>query len=175
MNRNVIAMSVVVALAVLGLAAGAQARVTEKVDAMIAENSPLKVNDNDMWIQVGYPLVLGLEYNKYATANLVLGGGAGSFLNGTTLDLVIKYLFLTGKFSPYISAGPVLYFRDADKNFFGIYGTAGVQYMFDGGLGFSLAGTYVSALSDSPQPFGYPWVNDELNQASVQFGFHWNY
>lgn len=175
MNRNVLAMSVVVALAVLGLAAGAQARVTEKVDAMIAENSPLKVNDNDMWIQVGYPLVLGMEYNKYATANLVLGGGAGSFLNGTTLDLVVKYLFLTGKFSPYISAGPVLYFRDADKNFFGIYGTAGVQYMFDGGLGFSLAGTYVSALSDSPQPFGYPWVNDELNQASVQFGFHWNY
>lgn len=176
MKKTVLGISVVLGLAVWGLAAApSQARVTEKVDAMIAENTPMKVNDNDLWVQVGYPLVVGLQYDKFATANLALGGGVGSFLNGTTLDLSIKYLFLTGKFSPFIAAGPVLYFRDADKNIFALFGTAGVGYYFDNGLGLTLGVSYVNAISPSPQPFGYPWVNDEVSQASAQFGFHWNY
>ncbi|MEW6515442.1 MAG: hypothetical protein AB1439_00870 [candidate division FCPU426 bacterium] len=170
-----IVIGLMAGMVLMGLAVGSQARVTEKVEAMIAENTPLKVNDTDLWIQVGYPLLVGLQYDKYATGNLVLGGGAGSYLNGFSLDLSVKYLFLTGKFSPFIAAGPVLYYTDPNKNLFGIYGTAGLGYFFDSGLGLSLGVTFVRAITESAQPWSYPWVNDKLSQASAQFGFHWNY
>jgi hypothetical protein len=155
-----------------GLAVQAQARVTEKVEGMIAENSPLKVNDNDLWIQIGYPLVAGLQYDKYATANLALGGGIGSFMNGFSLDLSAKYYFLEGKFSPFLAAGPVLYYSSSDQNIFAVFGTAGIGYFFGSGMGLSLAGTYCQAITKSDKAWGYPWVNDKLAQPSVQFGFH---
>jgi hypothetical protein len=160
---------------VVGISSVSQARVTEKVDAMIAENSPLKVNDTDLWLQIGYPLVFGLQFDKYATGNVVLGAGAGTFLNGFALDLAVKYLFLTGKFSPFVAGGPVLYFSGPAANIFGMFGTMGLQYMFDSGMGLSVGVTYVSAITESDEVFSYQWVNDSLNQASAQFGFHWNF
>ncbi len=153
----------------------AQARVTEKVDAMIAENSPLKVNDNDLWIQVGGPLVLGVQYDKFATANVALGGGIGSYLNGTSLDLSIKFFLTPGRFSPFISAGPVLYYSSAEKNTFGVFGSAGLSYYFADGLGISAAFCYVKSLTESLKPFSYYQISDEINWPSIQFGLHWNY
>ncbi len=174
LKTKIVVMGVILVLAG-GLAIPAPARVTEKVEAMIAENTPLKVNDTDLWVQVGYPLVIGLQYDKYATGNVVLGGGAGTYLNGFTLDLEAKYYFLTGKFSPFLAAGPVLYFSTPQQNIFAIYGTAGLSYFFDSGMGLSLGATYVTAITESEEHFSYPWVNDEIAQVSAQFGFHWNY
>jgi len=158
-----------------GMTTLAQARVTEKVEAMIAENTPLKVNDTDLWVQVGYPLIIGLQYDKYATGNVVLGAGAGTYLGGFALDIAGKYLFMTGKFSPYIAGGPVLYYSGPKENIFALFGTFGLQYMFDSGMGLSVGIAYVSALTSSENKFSYQWVNDSVSQASAQFGFHWNF
>lgn len=173
-KSKALVMTVIVALAG-GMAAPALARVTERVEGMIAENSPLRVNDNDLWLQIGYPLVLGIQYDKFATSHIVIGGGVGSYLNGTSVDLAIKLLMQTGKFSPFITVGPVLYFSHPDQNIFALYGTAGLQYLFADGWGLSLGATYVHGITESTQPFSYPWVNDEIQQVSAQFGFHWNY
>ncbi|MBN1595045.1 hypothetical protein JW933_03875 [candidate division FCPU426 bacterium] len=166
---------VMLTLLAAGVASQTQARVTEKVDAMIAENSPLKVNDTDLWLQIGYPLVFGLQYDKYATGNIVLGGGAGTYLGGFALDIAVKYLFLTGKFSPYLAGGPVLYYSAPSQNIFGLFGTMGLQYIFDSGMGLSIGVAYVTAITESEETFSYQWVNDSVSQASAQFGFHWNF
>lgn len=79
--KRILTMAVALGL-MAGLAVGAQALVTEKVEAMIAENTPLKVNDNDLWLMVGGPLVFGIQYDKYATANLALGLGVGPTSRG---------------------------------------------------------------------------------------------
>jgi hypothetical protein len=160
---------------VLGLAAGVQARVTEKVDAMIAENTPLKVKDNDLWLQAGGPLVFGVQYDKYATGNIALGLGAGSYLEGMSLDLSCKYYFLTGKFSPFIALGPVLYYSRPKQNIFAVDGVVGLSYFFDEGLGLSLGFAYVKGLTKSEEPFSTTWINDSLAWPTFQFGLHWNY
>ncbi len=158
-----------------GAAAAAQARVTEKVEAMIAENTPLKVHDTDIWFQVGGPLVFGIQYDKFATANVVLGAGLGSYLEGTSLDLAIKYHFLTGKFTPFLSGAGVFYYSDPKRNIFALGLSAGLAYTFDGGLGLSLGASYVKAISESQEPFSSQWVNDSINWVSPQFGLHWNF
>jgi hypothetical protein len=152
-----------------------QARVTEKVEGMIAENSPLKVNDNDLWIQVGGPLVFGLQYDKFATANVALGIGAGSYIDGLSVDLSIKYFFLSGKFSPFLGIAPVFYYSRSTQNVFALSGVAGLSYYFDSGLGLSLGFCYVRSISQSTEPFSYSFVNDKINWPSPQIGLHWNY
>lgn len=165
-----------VALGLLvGSAAGAQARVTEKVDAMIAENTPLKVNDNDLWLMVGGPLVFGVQYDKYATPNLALGLGVGSYLEGLSLDLQAKYYFLSGRFSPFIAAGPVFYYSRPTQSLFAVDGAVGLSYFFNGGLGLSLAFVYTKGIGRSEEPFQTQWVNDDLAWPSPQFGIHLNY
>ncbi len=158
-----------------GLAAGVQASVTEKVEGMIAENTPLKVKDNDLWIQAGGPLVLGLQYDKFATGNIVLGFGVGSYLEGVSADLQIKYLFLTGKFSPSLTLGPVLYYSRPSQNLFAIDGGVGLSYTFDEGLGLSLAFIYTKSITTSSEKFSYIWINSDLAWPAAQLGVHWNY
>lgn len=167
--------SALAALLVLGLGAAVQARVTEKVEAMIAENSPLKVNDNDLWIQLGGPLVYGIQYDKYASAHVMLGLGAGSYIDGLSLDLNVRYNFINGKFTPFLGAGPVFYYTGPKQNIFALDVSAGVAYTFDSGLGLSLAAVYVTAISESEEPFSSQWVNDSINWLSPQFGLHWNF
>lgn len=162
-------------LTAAGLITSTQARVTEKVDAMIAENSPLKVNDTDLWVQVGGPLVFGIQYDKFATANVAIGGGVGTYINGLSLDLALKYYFLTGKFSPFISGGPVFYYSSPKENIFAMFGSAGLSYYFADGLGVSLAFTYVKSLTESEEPFSYYQINDKINWPSAQLGIHWNF
>lgn len=152
-----------------------QARVTEKVEAMIAENSPLKVNDTDFWIQVGGPLVFGVQYDRFATANVAIGGGIGSYLEGLSVDLAIKYFFMPGKFSPFISGGPVFYYSTPEENIFAIFGAAGLSYYFADGLGISLAFSYVKSMTESTKPFSYYQINDKINWPSPQLGLHWNF
>jgi hypothetical protein len=161
--------------ALAGIAATTRASVTEKVDSMIAENSPLKVNDNDLWLMVGGPLVFGVQYDKYATGNVALGVGAGSYLDGLSLDLQIKYYFLTGKFSPFLAVGPVFYYSRPSQNIFAVDGAAGFSYFFDGGFGLSLAFVYTKGISKSEEPFSTQWVNDSIAWPAPQFGIHWNY
>lgn len=161
--------------ALAGMTLEAQARVTEKVDAMIAENTPLKVNDNDLWIMLGGPLQYGIQYDKYATANVALGFGAGSFVDGISVNMQMKYFFLTGKFSPYIMAGPVYYYQSSTRNIFAFDAGLGLSYYFDGGLGLSLAFVYTKALSHSQEPFSAQYVNDKIEWPAPQFGLHWNF
>jgi hypothetical protein len=158
-----------------GLAGGAQARVTEKVEGMIAENSPLKVNDNDLWLMAGGPLVFGLQYDKYATANVAIGLGAGSYLDGLSLDLQVKYYFLNGKFSPFIAVGPVFYYSRPKQSVVALDGAVGLSYFFDGGFGLSLAFVYTKGISKSEEPFSTQWVNDSIAWPAPQLGIHWNY
>ncbi len=157
------------------MVAAAEAGVTEKVDAMIAENTPLKVKDNDLWLMVGGPLVFGIQYDKYATSQVAIGGGAGTFLDGFSLDLGVKYYFLTGKFSPFISGGGVFYYTGPRKNIFAFNGVAGLSYFFDSGMGVSLGFAYVKSISKSEEPFSSNYVNDAISWPSPQFGFHLNY
>jgi len=168
---------VAVLLAVLATAgvAEAQARVTERVEAMIAENSPLKLKDNDLWVMLGGPLVYGIQYDKYATANVALGFGVGSFVDGVSVDMQIKYFFLPGRFSPFITVGPVFYYERPTQNVFAINGGVGLSYYFDEGLGLSLAFVYTKAVSKSPEPFSAQYVNDKMEWPAPQFGLHLNF
>ncbi len=176
MNWKLRLTTALVALVMIaGMTGSAQARVTEKVEAMIAENSPLKVNDTDLWIQIGGPLVVGIQYDKFATANVAVGGGIGTYMSGLSLDLSLKYYFLTGKFSPFISGGPVLYYSSPKENIFAIFGSAGLSYFFTDGLGLSLAFTFVKSLTESQEPFSYYQINDKINWPSAQLGLHWNF
>ncbi len=168
-------LSLVVMLAAGSMTAVAEARVTEKVEAMIAENTPLKVKDNDLWIMIGGPLVFGIQYDKYATGQVAIGGGAGTFLDGFSLDLGVKYYFLPGKFSPFISGGGVFYYTGPRKNIFAVDAVAGLSYFFDSGLGVSLGFAYVKSISESEEPFSCNYINDSISWLSPQFGIHWNY
>jgi hypothetical protein len=170
-----VVMSALLFVSSLLVGLAANARVTEKVNAMIAENTPLKVNDNDFSIQAGGPLVLGVQYDRFATANVAMGGGIGSYLNGTSMDLAIKFFLLPGRFSPFISGGPVFYYSSPHENIFAIFGSAGLSYYFADGLGFSVAFAYVKSLTESLKPFSYYQINDEINWPSIQLGLHWNY
>jgi hypothetical protein len=174
-TRTSITAIVLTALIATGWAMEVQARVTEKVEGMIAENSPLKVNDNDLWVMAGGPLLFGVQYDKYATANLALGFGAGSYLQGLSLDMQLKYFFLNGKFSPYITLGPVFYYSRPSQNIFAVDGGVGLSYYFDSGLGLSLAFIYTKGLSQSQEPFSYQYINDTINWPAPQFGLHWNF
>ena len=171
MKRTVV-LGVACAL-VLGLAGAGHARVTEKVEAMIAENSPLKIKDNDLWFQLGGPLVYGVQYDKYASAHVMLGLGAGTYGDGISVDLQVKYNFLDAKFTPFLGGGPVFYYTDPQKNIFALDVVLGVAYTFDSGLGLSLGAAYVKAISESEEPFSSQWVNDSINWLSPQFGLHW--
>lgn len=175
MQRRRVLWVLAAVLALGGLALEARARVTEKVEAMIAENTPLKVKDNDLWFMAGGPLVFGVQYDKFATANVALGMGVGSFLNGTSFDLNVKYFFLNGKFSPFLSGGGVFYYSEPRKNIFALDVAAGVSYYFDTGFGLSLALAYVKGISQSLDPFSYTYVNDSINWLSPQFGIHCNF
>ena len=168
-------LSLAVILASGSMAAVADAGVTEKVEAMIAENSPLKVKDNDLWLMIGGPLVFGIQYDKYATGQVAIGGGAGTFLDGFSLDLGVKYYFSTGKFSPFISGGGVFYYTGPRKNIFAVDVVAGLSYFFDSGMGLSLGFAYVKSISESEEPFSCNYINDAISWPSPQFGFHWNY
>lgn len=159
----------------LTLVTASHARVTEKVEAMIAENTPLKVNDSDLWIQIGGPLVYGIQYDRFATANVAIGAGIGSYLEGISVDLSLKYFLLPGKFSPFIGGGPVLYYSSPKENIFALFGTAGLGYYFADGLGISLAFTYVRSMTESEEPFSHHPINDSINWPSAQLGLHWNY
>lgn len=166
------------ALLILGLggwAGLAQARVTEKVDAMIAENSPLKVRDSDLWAMVGGPLGVGLQYEKFATAQVALGFGGGSYFDGTSLDLSVKYYFMNSKFSPFLAAGPVYYYSTPKQNLFGIFGVFGLSYFFDDGFGISFGVAYAKGLTKSDTPFAYTYINDSLSWVSPQLGLHLNF
>jgi hypothetical protein len=175
MKMTGVGIALLVGTVVLGLALSSQARVTETVNAQIFENSPLKQHDNDLWVQVGYPLLMGLHFDKYVNTHWAVGVGGGSYLNGTTVDMSIKFVVLDGLFSPFITAGPALYYTDSNKNFFALHGAVGLQWLFYSGLGFSMGAAYAHAITPSPEPFSYPWVNDQLSQLSAQFGLHLNF
>jgi hypothetical protein len=159
----------------MGLAAGVQARVTEKVEGMIAENSPIKIKDNDWWIQIGGPLMYGVQFDKYASANFALGMGVGSYLEGTSVDMSVKWYWFAGKLSPFLVAGPAWYYTSPEKNFFAGFGGAGLSYFFDNGLGFSFACIYTKAVTQASQHFSYYFISDEMAWTSAQFGLHWNF
>jgi hypothetical protein len=167
------------ALAMVGAVAvclPAQASVTEKVDAMIAENTAeLKVRDADLSLQVGGPLILGVQFDGYANPHVAFGAGIGTFGNGTSLDISAKFYLLPDKFSPFLSLGGAYYFNDAEKNVFAVTGTAGLSYFFRSGLGLSLGWCYIRSVSQSSSPFSYQYVSDTINVGMPQFGIHWNY
>jgi hypothetical protein len=173
MKRWLTACMLASAMAVLAM--GAQARVTEKVEGMIAENTPLKVKSNDLWLQVGGPLMYGLQYDKYANGNVALGMGAGSWVEGFSMDLSVKFFLFSGKFSPYITLGPAFYYQSMEQNVFAGFGGAGLSYYFDEGFGLSLAYIYTQAFTESQQPFSYSFVNDQMHWSSAQLGIHLNY
>ena len=167
-------LAMVVVFTAVG-AAGVQASVTEKVDEMIAENSPLKVRDSDLWLQVGGPLILGVQFDEYANPNLALGAGVGSFINGTSLDIAAKFYLLPGKFSPFLSVGGVYYYTSPQQNIFALTGTAGLSYFFNSGLGLSLGWCYLRSVSQSSSPFSYQYIGDTINAGMPQLGIHSNF
>ncbi len=173
-------VGLLVGLLVVGWAVQAQARVTEKVDAMIVENTEnLKVKDMDIWVQLGGPLICGVQFDKYVSPHVALGAGVGNFVGGTSLDMAVKYYFMTGRFSPFISAGGVYYVSQPKETLFALHATAGLAYFFDSGLGLSLGVSGVQGVSKSAEPFSYQYIDSDttLSQGGVmpQFGIHWNF
>lgn len=179
MRKKLLLISGIMAIALVqAWALQAEARVTEKVEAMIAENTPLKVNDRDFWIQVGAPLALGVQFDWFANANLAMGFGVGSLINGASADVSAKYYFLPGRFSPFIAGGGVFYFGRSRANIFGLFGTAGLSYFFDRGLGLSLGVTYVSSMGNSEDLLDYNYIrhtDNAVNWVSPQLGIHYNF
>ncbi|NTV52748.1 MAG: hypothetical protein HGA76_07035 [Candidatus Firestonebacteria bacterium] len=175
MRRHMGLSWVLVLLATGFWGAQVQASVTEKVDAMIAENSPLKVRTSDLWVQVGGPLIMGVQFDEYANPNVALGVGVGSFVNGASVDLAAKFYLLPGKFSPFVSVGGVYYYTSPRQNVFALTGTAGLAYFFNDGLGLSLGWCYLRSVTQSDTPFTYEYINDRINAGMPQLGLHWNF
>jgi hypothetical protein len=154
---------------------GVQASVTEKVDSMIAENSDLKVRDSDLSLQVGGPLILGVQYDQFASRYVALGAGVGSFANGTSVDIAAKFYLLPGRFSPFLSLGGAYYYTSPEQNVFALEGTAGLSYFFNSGFGVSLGWCYLRSVSQSSSPFSYQYIGDTINAGMPQLAIHTNF
>ncbi len=180
MIRKNVMMLVMAGLLMGGWVAQAQARVTEKVDAMIEENTEnLKIKDMDIWVQLGGPLIAGIQFDKYVSPHVALGVGVGNFIGGTALDMTAKYYFLRGRFSPFIAGGGVYYLSRPQETLFAVHATAGLAYFFDSGLGLSMGLTGIQGISKSAEPFSYQYIDSDttLSQGGImpQFGIHWNF
>jgi hypothetical protein len=177
-KRHPIVACILALVCLEGLALLAEASVTEKVDAMIAENTPLKVRDTDAWVMVGAPLALGVQYDVFANANVAVGAGVGSLGNGTSGDIAAKFFLLPGRFSPFLAGGAAFYFGELRQNVVALFGTVGLSYYFDRGLGFSLGLTYVGSVGKSDDILNYNYINhtnEAVTWVSPQAGIHWNF
>ena len=154
----------------------AYASVTEKVDAMIKENtSNLKDRDSVLSLMVGPPVAFGVHYDQYATKQVAIGAGVGSYLSGTALDVAVKYYFLPGKFAPFVSGGGAYYYTKPNQSVFAVFVVGGLAYFFADGLGFSLGVGYVKSLNESKESFKSQWVSDKINTVYPQLGVHFTF
>jgi hypothetical protein len=162
---------------------GFKTTVTDKVQKMMDSDqqryeksyAPRDQMANQMSLKLGYALVSGIGFSRNINELFAIGVGVGYAYPGVAADLNVTYYILPTSLTPYISGGIVAY-SDSKTTVVGAEAAAGIDYVFDGGLGMNIGACWVKTFDASVNPFAnYIASSTNINKLGLQVGLNVRY